>query len=262
MVKTKLKHSGTGPVKKSGTPSCLIDSLEADQQHDKDNWVIVKKQRVIILIPPVPLSKRSIAANHEPGHKHLMPPKITSNHSQHQAVMSTVLPSVNEQKKTISLPAQKEIQVARKASHPLPNSALAKPARVDQRIELEIRQQVSNLKSHKLLGVSKTSKVIKQPRLLLAPSRSPNLGITLNQGLRASNLERKLERAGGLSRWLTSLGLDQFVRIFQGKSLSKYQLVNLTMKKLKDMGANAVGPRRKLIHAIDCVCQPYCFEAL
>ncbi|KAM2890632.1 hypothetical protein FF1_008756 [Malus domestica] len=31
------------------------------------------------------------------------------------------------------------------------------------------------------------------------------------------------------------------------------------MKKLKDMGASAsaVGPRRKLMHAIDCFCQPF-----
>lgn len=262
MVKTKLRHSGTVPGRKSGTPSCLVESAETDQQHDNDDWVIVKRQRVTILIPAVPLSTRSITANHGPSNMHLMPPKIASNHSQLQMVTSTVLPSVNEQEKTILLAAQKEAWVPRKTPPSRPNSTLAKPTRVDQRIELQIPRHVSILKSHKLFGVSKTSNAIKQPRMLLASSRSPNLGTSLNQGLRASNLERKLERAGGLSRWLTSLGLEQFVRIFKGKSLSKYQLVNLTMKKLKDMGANAVGPRRKLIHAIDCVCQPYCFEAL
>ncbi|KAF7818896.1 sterile alpha motif domain-containing protein [Senna tora] len=230
MVKTKLRHSGRVPGWKSSTPSCLIDPTEDDHLNDDDDWVIVKKQRVTILIPAAPLSKSSITANHGPSHLHLMPPKI-----------------VNEQEKTVSLASPKEIQV---------------PGKVPPMIETEIPRRVSILKAHGLLGVSKASKAIKQPRILLAPRRSsPNLGTTLNQGLRASNLERKLERAGGLSRWLTSLGLGQFVRIFQGRSLSKYQLVNLTMKKLKDMGANAVGPRRKLIHALDCVCQPYCFEA-
>ncbi|KAI9090581.1 hypothetical protein K1719_028434 [Acacia pycnantha] len=251
MVKTKLRHPGTVAGRKSGAPSCLIDTSESDQQHDKDDWIIVKKQRVTILIPAVPLyTKTSITATHGPSN-------IACNNFQLQMGTSTVLPSVNDQEKTTSLAAQKEIQVARKAP-PLPSPTSAKNVRIDRRIELEIPPLVSNLKSPKLLGISKASKAIKQPRL----RRSPYLSITLNQGLRASNIERKLERAGGLSKWLTSLGLGQFVRIFQGKSLNKYQLVNLTMKKLKDMGANAVGPRRKLIHAIDCVCQPYCFEAL
>ncbi|KAK4281762.1 hypothetical protein QN277_013217 [Acacia crassicarpa] len=251
MVKTKLRHPGTVAGRKKGAPSCLIDTSESDQQHDKDDWVIVKKQRVIILIPAVPLStKTSITATHGPSN-------IASTNFQLQMGTSTVLPSVSDQEKTTLLAAQKEIQVAREAP-PLPSPTSAKNVRIDRRIELEIPPPVCNLKSPKLLGISKASKAIKQPRVI----RSPNLSITLNQGLRASNLERKLERAGGLSKWLTSLGLGQFVRIFQGKSLNKYQLVNLTMKKLKDMGANAVGPRRKLIHAIDCVCQPYCFEAL
>lgn len=254
MVKTKLRHPGIAAGRKSGTPSCLIDTSESGQQHDKDDWIIVKKQRVTILIPAVPLStKISIAAPHGPSN-------MASSNCQLQMGTSTSLSSVNELEKTIWA-AQKEIQVTRKAL-PLRNPTSAKIARIDRRIELEIPQQVSNLKSQRLLGISKISKAIKQPRLLLAPSSYPNLGTSLNQGLRASNLERKLERAGGLSKWLTSLGLGQFVRIFQGKRLNKYQLVNLTMKKLKDMGANAVGPRRKLIHAIDCVCQPHCFEAL
>ncbi|KAK1409860.1 hypothetical protein QVD17_36389 [Tagetes erecta] len=75
----------------------------------------------------------------------------------------------------------------------------------------------------------------------------------VNPKMRALNLERKLRRAGGLNRWLVSIGLGQFVKIFKCKRVGKMQLVNLTMKKLKDMGADAVGPRRKLMHAIDCL---------
>jgi hypothetical protein len=111
------------------------------------------------------------------------------------------------------------------------------------------------------LGVSNISKTIKRSRLLLGPGSFLDGEMLLNQRLRASLLEKKLQKAGGLSRWLASIGLRQFVRIFQEKSFSKFQLVNLSMKKLKDMGADAVGPRRKLIHAIDCICQPHCFGA-
>ncbi|KAI3961737.1 hypothetical protein MKW92_024756 [Papaver armeniacum] len=75
-----------------------------------------------------------------------------------------------------------------------------------------------------------------------------------NQKMRAANLERKLEKAGGLSRWLMSLGLGQFVQMFRMRNMDdKFQLLNLNMGKLKEMGAIAVGPRRKLMHAIDCL---------
>ncbi|XP_043691560.1 uncharacterized protein LOC122642194 [Telopea speciosissima] len=84
-------------------------------------------------------------------------------------------------------------------------------------------------------------------------------GSLQNRRMRALNLERKLESAGGLSKWLVMQGLGQFVQIFRRKNVNKFQLVNLTMSKLKDMGADAVGPRRKLIHALDCLCQPYQF---
>lgn len=250
MEKTNKKRTGKFPDKKSGTSDCLVGSPACDNQREDDDWVIVKKQRVIILVPAAPLSEGSSTENEEPNHIHPMPPVTSSNHEELPAEPPNENPSCNEQDKTISLVVQKETRTVRRASPPL---LLKSPS--------ANRHQVSSLKSHRLVGVSHTSKAIKQPRILLAPRRSSNLA-TLNQSLRASNLERKLERAGGLSKWLISLGLEQFVRMFQGKSISKYQLVNLTMKKLKDMGASAVGPRRKLIHAMDCVCQPYCFEVL
>ncbi|MFS7990983.1 hypothetical protein Hanom_Chr12g01065431 [Helianthus anomalus] len=51
--------------------------------------------------------------------------------------------------------------------------------------------------------------------------------ILANLKMRALNLERKLKRAGGLDRWLVSIGLGQFVKIFRCKCVSKVQLVNL-----------------------------------
>ncbi|CAJ1881085.1 unnamed protein product [Sphenostylis stenocarpa] len=260
MVKTKQKRTGKVPGKKSGTSSHdLVDSRNFDNQHEDSDWVIVKKQRVTILVPAAPLKERS--ANQGPNHTQLMPPELASNHVRLPIETSTIHPSGNEHEKTTLLTGQKETRTERRAPPILPKPTVVNPPSVDQRTESDNPRQMNSLKSHKQHGISDTSKVIKQPRILLPPRRPSNLE-TLNKNLRASNLERKLERAGGLSKWLTSLGLGQFVRIFQGKGLSKYQLVNLTMKKLKDMGANAVGPRRKLIHAMDCVCQPYCFETL
>ncbi|TKY61877.1 DNA cross-link repair 1A protein [Spatholobus suberectus] len=262
MVRTKQRRTGKVPGKKSGTSShCRIDSLNCDNQHEDSDWIIVKKQRVIILVPAAPRNERSLTSNQGPNHMHLLPPEMASNHVQLPMETSVIHPSGNEREKNTLLAVQKETRAERRGAPNLPKPTVVNPPSLDQRTESESPHQMNSLKSHKLLGISDTSKVIKQPRTLLAPRRSSNLE-TLNKNLRASNLERKLERAGGVTKWLTSLGLGQFVRIFQGKSLSKYQLVNLTMKKLKDMGASAVGPRRKLIHAIDCVCQPYCFEAL
>lgn len=227
---------------------------------EDDDWIIVKKQRVIILVPAA--SERSSTENEEVNHIHPMPLVMSGNLQKLPTETPNEIPSSNEQDKAVSLAVQKKIHTVRRAPPPLlPKSPSANPPFVDQRIESENPHQVSSFKPHRLVGVSNTSKTIKQPRTLFAPRRFSNF-TTLDRGLRASNLERKLERAGGLNKWLASLGLEQFVRMFQGKIISKYQLVNLTMKKLKDMGANAVGPRRKLIHAMDCVCQPYCFEAL
>lgn len=263
MVKTKQRCTGKVPGEKNVTSHHLTDSPGCDIQHEVGDWVIVKKQIINVLVPASPPSETSLTANQGPSDMHLMPPETAGNHVQLPTETSAVHPSGNENEKTILLAAQKESHAVRRAPPPIPKSTLAKPPpRVDQIIELGNPHQVSILKSHNLLRVCNTSKAIKQPRTLLAPRRCSNLVTSLNQGMKASNLERKLERAGGLSKWLTSLGLGQFVRIFQGKGLSKYQLVNLTMNKLKDMGASAVGPRRKLIHAIECVCQPYCFQAL
>ncbi|KAK7284741.1 hypothetical protein RJT34_19494 [Clitoria ternatea] len=259
MVKTKQKHTGKVPGNKSGTPNHLVDSPNSHDQHDEDDWIIVKKQRVTILVPTAPLNERSLTANEGPNHTPLMPPETACK--QLPIETSIVHPAGNEHEKVTLLAASKDTHTVRRAPPTLPKPTVVNVPSLDQRIEPENPHQMNSLKSHKLLGVSDTSKVIKQPRTLPAPRRSSNLE-TLHKGLRASNLERKLERAGGLNKWLTSLGLGQFVRIFQGKSLNKYHLVNLTMEKLKDMGASAVGPRRKLIHAIDCVCQPYCFEAV
>ncbi|VVA97283.1 unnamed protein product [Arabis nemorensis] len=83
-----------------------------------------------------------------------------------------------------------------------------------------------------------------------------------NEKLRVLNLERKVEKAGGLNKWVGSIGLGtEFEKMLRGQRMSKFQVANLTMEKLKHMGALAVGPRRKLIHAIRCVYHPHCLRA-
>ncbi|CAA6673137.1 unnamed protein product [Spirodela intermedia] len=71
------------------------------------------------------------------------------------------------------------------------------------------------------------------------PAAAP---IVVNQRMKAVNLERRLERLGGLKRYLESLRLSRFVRLIEKEQLDKFQLVGLTMGKLKEMGADAVGP--------------------
>ncbi|GLJ53249.1 hypothetical protein SUGI_1134860 [Cryptomeria japonica] len=88
-----------------------------------------------------------------------------------------------------------------------------------------------------------------------------NTSVLDNQSKKMLILRKNLAKAGGLRRWLVSKGLAQFVDIFQREKVDEFRLLQLTMATLKEMGAHAVGPRRKLIHAIDCLSQPYHFGA-
>lgn len=192
--KQLMKQKQKPEAKSNITSSNLIDSpnsrTQLDDLYGEDSWVIVKKQRVTILIPPLP--------------------------------QAATKPS--------TIPSPRSSQPATSWAHSLEPEKITK-------------QNIASSAKPKFVstGFFDRSRV-------------------LNKRLRASNIERKIRRAGGLSQWLASLGLKQFVRLFRRKSVGKFQLVNLTMKKLKEMGADAVGPRRKLMHAIDCLCQPYCFE--
>ncbi|KAI9152889.1 hypothetical protein LWI28_002538 [Acer negundo] len=226
-----------------------------------DDWVIVKKQKVTILVPPLPVANKSTTLNPGPDQMQEIPRKTVNNQSQYSTEPHLKKPLVDDQEKLTSLAPKRCIQITRKTPHQcIPTSG--KPVMLDYRTS-ENPDQVGTSKLHNILGVPNIMKTVKPPRLLhgIGINALPDRSTLLHQRLRAINLERKLQKAGGLSQWLASLGLGQFVKLFQGKNVNKFQLVNLTMKKLKDMGADAVGPRRKLMHAIECVCQPYCFVA-
>lgn len=236
---------------KSGTKNVSKAKIEVDLCGE-DSWVIVKKQRVTILIPPLSVTKKSEAANLEPSQLQVMPKKIAQNESKLPEQTCLTLPSSTVRERLTPLEPEKVTANARRS--PVQHFPIvAKSRRPARGMESEIRNQNGTLNSHKIYWMSTSSKTIEKLRLLHTLGR-PTGNMLLNRKLRATNLERKLKQVGGLSRWLMSLGLGQFVRIFQNQNVNKFQLVNLTMKQLKEMGADAVGPRRKLIHAIDCVC--------
>uniref|UniRef100_A0A5B7A475 SAM domain-containing protein n=1 Tax=Davidia involucrata TaxID=16924 RepID=A0A5B7A475_DAVIN len=251
MAKPKQGQLVAIPTKKNNTPNGPEVDLPGE-----DSWVIVKKQRITILIPPLPVNKQSTMPNPGPSQLQPRPRKTINTQTQCPVETCSRMPSVDERRKSMSLAPQKGISTARKIPSCQPISTFAKVARLDHRVQSENPNQVDSHRCRSTLGVCSVSKATKRSISFL------DQGLLLSQRMRASNLEKKLQRAGGVSSWLASLGLDQFVQIFPGKSVNKFQLVNLTMKKLKELGADAVGPRRKLMHAIDCVCQPYCFEAL
>jgi hypothetical protein len=67
---------------------------------------------------------------------------------------------------------------------------------------------------------------------------------------RVAIVKAKLEEVGGLTDWLVQHGLGVFVGLFEERDIDEEALVQLTMEALKEMGVYAVGPRRKLIWAI------------
>ncbi|XP_078428455.1 uncharacterized protein LOC144700793 [Wolffia australiana] len=150
---------------------------------EDDDWVVVKKQRIIVLVPP-----------QSPG------------------------------------PVDK---------NDWPNRPEVKPG------------SAQNSFSPPEKGNSNNSKEITS--LTFEPLVKPLRALNLKR--RAMYLERRLEEIGGLGRYLSSLRLSRFAGMMELEKLDKFQLAGLTMGKLKEMGTYEVGPRRKLLHAVDLLCQ-------
>lgn len=249
----KQKHGVKAtPASKNKTP---IDS----ELHGSDSWVMVKKQRVTILIPPLTYARKSSMRKPDTSKVVSIPMEMVNDNPTVTAETYTRIPEPDEHEKITTLTSDKDMQMIRKDPAE-PFALVQKSPRLDATVDFKNLCRADTFKRQNVIRVSNITKISKQPQLLHGPGGLLDGRTLLNQRLRASLLERKLKKAGGLSRWLTSLGLERFERIFQGKCVNKFQLANLSMKKLKDMGADAVGPRRKLIHAIDCICQPYCFK--
>ncbi|KAL7137183.1 hypothetical protein ABFS83_10G075400 [Erythranthe nasuta] len=207
----------------------MVKSKQRQQQRnrvppsDESDWMMVKKQIITILIPPLPNKARSTTpsvVNEGPPQEN---PNITISQSPEKS---------NPQSKS---PSEDIISASKQPLH-------------------ETEKKLSISSSPKQAVQIASDKGCKKSMMF------DGSVAFVNRRMRASFLERKLKRAGGLENWLVSLGLARFVKVFRRRNVSKFQLANISMQKLKDMGADAVGPRRKLMHAIDCLCQPHCFH--
>ncbi|KAI5679701.1 hypothetical protein M9H77_00928 [Catharanthus roseus] len=249
MAKQREQQLVSAPRKKKnkqGSPD--VDLL------GEGDWVVVKKQKVTILIPTLPVTKESPALNAGENQPELNLRKIIDTQKESPAKTYSHGYSVSEVEKSLS-PAPESSIPDNKTIDPQPSPSFPKLPSPSHLMTSE-NPKINSIRELKPPGIYRILKERKQA--LIFNTEKP----MLNGRMRAINIEKKLQRAGGLSSWLVSLGLERFIKIFQQKNVNKFQLANLSMKKLKDMGAVAVGPRRKLMHAIDCLCQPYCFERL
>ncbi|KAG6551338.1 hypothetical protein Mapa_007124 [Marchantia paleacea] len=75
----------------------------------------------------------------------------------------------------------------------------------------------------------------------------------IKQNSQLAIINKRLDAAGGLRRWLLDKGLGQFVPIFDNNKIDSLTLLHITMTGLKEMGMVPVGPRRKFMHALNCL---------
>ncbi|PIA54188.1 hypothetical protein AQUCO_00900617v1 [Aquilegia coerulea] len=231
--------------------------------HEEGDWVIVKKQKVTILIPPLASRKHSVPRVFETGQVSTKSRRTRKQQSQTSNEIHPRTGSGDERPLADAFNRTKRISKSNvKTAQEGPNhlAGESRPPSLHVRHKVSKPLMVSGCpKAFKRSTVPKST-CHKGPMLLIRPIACLNVSVLQNRMMRASNLERKLKMAGGLRSWLMSLGLGQYVKMFHSKNVDKFQLLNLTMEKLKDMGAIAVGPRRKLMHAINCLSQPHCFS--
>ncbi|XP_031478240.1 uncharacterized protein LOC116249193 isoform X2 [Nymphaea colorata] len=277
--------------------SWVVEETNADE----DSWVIVRKQKIRVFIPPLSVA---VTTDHEksrnkriqPGvRKRGRPKQKQTQCGEHQKTSGSNIsagllsPAKNEQSivtpaivteapnivtESSGLPSQKDVE---QGSNELSSQKTA-----------DLTSHVYHLSEDQLLEdndkngdsgnrVNDSQNVVGEPSSTLQPLSEaesakipqeqqdfrplesvqyPNNCRVQDRNIRALVLDHKLELAGGVNKWLISKGLERFVDIFQKEKMGNFELLNLTMERLKDMGLNAVGPRRKLMHAIDCLTQP------
>ncbi|KAK3121593.1 hypothetical protein QOZ80_8BG0656840 [Eleusine coracana subsp. coracana] len=233
-------------------PSCSRNIID-----DNDDWVIVKKQRITISIPP----PSPDAANPQADM-----PKICTEHCSEDAARKKH-PEQLTAKKSQDSPLE---DGSRKKA--LENHAESIVHKGIPKMTLEISSHspaAPVVKSELTKGIGKaaqglfypgTGKVTSSTRSM-DKSRMPVVSSHVaNKIMRARILERRVAGLGGLKNWLFDCGLGWFIDVLDSEKLGMYQLVSLTMNQLKEMGLVAVGPRRKLIHAIDSLSRPHPFE--
>ncbi|KAJ1268169.1 hypothetical protein BS78_07G116300 [Paspalum vaginatum] len=236
------------PPEVSAELSCSRNCIDRD-----DDWVIVKKQRVTILIPP--------------------PSPDAVNPQSHKPTISSKLSSITR--------CRRDWDAARK-KHPDKLSAKKSqdfPAEHGGTVHEDVPMMMGEILAHSSAVPVAKPEWIKRVGYAVRESFHQGTGKVAssfgtmdnswmpvvsspvaNKIMRARLLERQVAAFGGLRNWLFDCGLGWFVDILDSEKLGMYQLVSLTMSQLKEMGLVAVGPRRKLIHAIDSLCCPHQVE--
>lgn len=249
---------------------------------EHDEWVIVKKQRITIWIPPLPPpnapvqsisiarpmeTKKAPASNVQKEHV------VETQNGRNQSCYSLQGPNkMSKANNVLSLPASAETNLlatdsraaSRQSSGLVGNlfpqwrsTRVYRTTRPKRQFLVYQNKFLLAANAAYLGGNLENCSLERDENKLFGTMSFLNVSVMQNLKRRAMNLERELDRVGGFCNWLQLQGLEKFVQIFQGKKLGKVQLATLTMDKLKDMGIFAVGPRRKLIHSIDRVSQPY-----
>lgn len=230
-----------------------------------DDWVIVKKQRVTILIPPL----SPVAASPQAG-----TPKLSSG--------QTSLPTMTKRnynastKKHVTMKKSQESSLEGLGVDGRMKTAQTHPSdNIVHQDDVRMRGQSSRspaapvVKSDWTKHADRAVEGLSHQAAEIATSSPQNtyeLALPIissrltNKILRARILQRRVAQFGGLRNWLLTCGLGWFVNILDSEEMGMYQIVSLTMNQLKEMGLIAVGPRRKLIHAIDSLCKPRQFE--
>ncbi|XP_044961598.1 uncharacterized protein LOC123412725 [Hordeum vulgare subsp. vulgare] len=248
-------------VKEPPSEVSIDPSRSVNIVHEDDDWVIVKKQRITILIPPLsPAAASPQAGTHKVSSRQVSLPRMsrrncnaaTKKNPKHFTMKKSLegLGVDANMKKARTCPSESIVhQDDAKMRGESSRSAVVRcdwTKQVDHAVEGLSHQ--ANQKATNPLGN------MYEPGL---PIISSNV---TNKVLRARLLRRRVARFGGLRNWLLTCGLGWFVKILDSEEIGMYQMVSLTMNQLKEMGLIAVGPRRKLIHAIDSLCKPGQFE--
>ncbi|KAI4320912.1 hypothetical protein MLD38_034345 [Melastoma candidum] len=276
-----------------------VSEIEIDPFEDR-SWVIVKKQRVTILLPPLPVSEGCLVQ--DAGGREALDGAAEGGTWARNGHPLGVSPSSDPSlKEIVSSEKVDELSILRtdrpmKALSPFrkinrrsraggPHASRSRVEPLDQKdtpaahttlignfwlqthgpswVPPANKNEASrDFDEYSTPGINRTKLVQRTPMNFIQRDIDGGLCVLtdrpelLRRQLRARNLKRKLEEAGGLVSWLLSMGLVQFVKIFEHKPAIEFQLAALTMQKLKEMGVVAIGPRRKLMHALNCVSRP------
>uniref|UniRef100_A0A0D9X7D8 SAM domain-containing protein n=1 Tax=Leersia perrieri TaxID=77586 RepID=A0A0D9X7D8_9ORYZ len=234
-------------------------SVDAD-----DDWVIVKKQRITILIPPPSPAAASCQDNTQQKSSGLT---CLAKKSRGDCAARKKHPNQMLSKKAQGIKVSANIKEAQESASENKNhkdisairgdissrSPVASVVKADQTVPVD-HAAIEGQVDEDIVKTGNSFGNIYKPELPVISSQ------VTNKIIRARLLDRRVAAFGGLRNWLFTCGLGWFVDILDNEKLGMYQIVSLTMNQLKDMGLDAVGPRRKLIHAIESVSQPNQFE--